>query len=82
MIDPAHHLPVTKQAAVLRISRSGVYYLPRLVNERDRSLMNRIDRLHLDYSFTGARMFREQLGQEGLQVGRKHLATLMQKMGI
>jgi hypothetical protein len=28
MIDREHHLPITKQAEVLRISRGSVYYLP------------------------------------------------------
>ncbi len=46
MIDPAHSLPLTKQAAALGISRSSVYYLPRPVSERDEVLMNRLDRLH------------------------------------
>lgn len=82
MIDPAHDLPVTKQAAVLGISRSSLYYLPRPVSERDRRLMNRIDRLHLEHPFAGARMLRDMLDQEGLQVGRKHVATLMRKMGV
>ena len=35
MIDRAHDLPITKQAEVLRISRSSVYYLPRPVPEAD-----------------------------------------------
>jgi putative transposase len=82
MIDPAHDLPLAKQAAVLGISRSSLYYLPQPVSERDRMLMNRIDRLHLEHPFAGARMLRDMLDQEGLQVGRKHVATLMRKMGI
>ncbi len=53
MIDPAHSLPLTKQAAALGISRSSIYYLPQPVSERDQALMNRLDRLHLDYPFAG-----------------------------
>ena len=82
MIDPAHSLPLTKQAAALGISRSSIYYLPQPVSERDQALMNRIDRLHLDYPFAGARMLRDMLNQEGFKVGRKHVGTLMQKMGV
>ena len=82
MIDPAHPLSLTKQAAALGISRSSIYYLPHAVSERDQALMNRIDRLHLEYPFAGARMLRDMLNQDGFNVGRKHVGTLMRKMGV
>ena len=82
MIEPANPLPLTKQAAALGISRSSIYYLPQPVGERDQALMNRIDRLHLDYPFTGARMLRDMPHQAGFNVGRKHVDTLMRNMGI
>jgi len=82
MIDPAHALPVTKQAMILGISRSILYYLPRPVSKRDQMLMNRIDRLNLEHPFAGARLLKDLLNLEGIQVGRKHVATLMQQMGI
>ena len=82
MIDPAHPLSLTKQAAALGISRSSIYYLPHSVSERDQALMNRIDRLHLEYPFAGARMLRDMLHQDGFNVGRKHVGTLMRKMGV
>jgi putative transposase len=44
--------------------------------------MNRIDRLHLELPFAGARMLRDLLRQEGHKVGRKHVSTLMKRMGI
>lgn len=40
MIDPAHPLSLTKQAAALGISRGSIYYLPHAVSERDQALMN------------------------------------------
>ena len=82
MIDPAHPLSLTKQAAALGISRSSIYYLPHAVSARDQALMNRIDRLHLEYPFAGARMLRDMLNQDGFNVGRKHVGTLMRKMGV
>ena len=66
MIDREHELSVTRQALVLDISRSSVYYLPRPVSPGDLALMRRIDELHLDYPFAGARMLRDLLGREGL----------------
>jgi putative transposase len=82
MIDREHGLSVTGQAKVLNISRGSVYYLPRPVPERDLKLMRRIDELHMDYPFAGARMMGLLLRQEGFCIGRKHTATLMKKMGI
>jgi len=82
MIDRDHDLSVTRQAGVLNISRSSVYYLPRPVSPGDLALMRRIDELHLDYPFAGARMLRDLLGREGFGVGRLHVSTLMKRMGI
>ena len=82
MIDRTHTLPVTCQAEILNISRGSVYYLPKPVSETDLRLMRRIDALHLELPFAGSRMLRDLLRQEGFQVGRKHVATLMCKMGI
>ena len=55
MIDREHELSVTRQALVLDISRSSVYYLPCPTSPDDLALMRRIDELHLDYPFAGAR---------------------------
>lgn len=82
MIDRGHKLPVTRQAELLNVSRGSVYYLPKPVRAADLALMRRIDELHLEWPFAGARMLRDLLRQEGLDVGRKHVATLMRKMGI
>jgi putative transposase len=82
MIDRDHDLPIAKQAEALNISRGSVYYLPRPVPERDLALMRRIDELHLEFPFAGARMLCLLLNQEGFAVGRKHVGTLMKKMGV
>ncbi len=82
MIDRDHALPIVRQAELLGINRGAVYYLPRPTSAADLALMRRIDELHLDYPFMGARMLRRQLAREGVQVGRRHIGTLMQRMGI
>jgi len=82
MIDRAHDLPISKQAAALNISRGSVYYLPRPVSAADLALMRRIDELHLEFPFAGSRMLRGLLAAEGSKVGRRHVKTLMQRMGI
>ncbi len=82
MIDAGHNLPITRQAQLLDLSRSAVYYRPQPTSEADLALMRRIDKLHLDHPFAGARMLRDLLRQEGFAAGRKHVASLMRTMGI
>ncbi|TET53032.1 MAG: IS3 family transposase [Anaerolineales bacterium] len=82
MIDRAHDLPITRQAEALNISRSSVYYLPRPVSEADLAIMRRLDRLHLEFPFAGSRMLRGLLVAEGCKIGRRHVKTLMRRMGI
>jgi putative transposase len=82
MIDRGHDLPITRQAEVLRISRGSVYYLPRPVPAADLALMRRLDELHLEFPFAGSRMLRGLVAAEGCKVGRRHVKTLMRRMGI
>jgi putative transposase len=82
MIDRSHALPVVRQAELAGLSRASVYYLPRATPDADQRLMKRIDAIHLEYPFAGARMLRDLLLREGFNVGRRHIGTLMAKMGI
>ncbi|WP_461335870.1 IS3-like element ISRj2 family transposase [Bradyrhizobium liaoningense] len=82
MIDRDHDLSIVRQAKVLKLARSTVYYEPRPVSAEDLALMRRLDELHLDYPFAGARMLRSLLRREGVYAGRRHIATLMKRMGI
>jgi putative transposase len=82
MIDRGHGLSVTKQAAVVGIARSTVYYLLRAVSAADLELMRQLDELHLEFPFAGARMLRRLLAANGSKVGRRHVKTLMRRMGI
>jgi putative transposase len=82
MIDRTHALPLTRQAALLGISRGSVYYTPVPVPDSDLQIMRIIDEQHLDYPFAGARMLRGILKRKGYRVGRRHVARLMRLMGI
>ena len=82
MIDRGHALSVTKQAEVVGIARSTVYYVPRDVTPEDLTLMKQIDLLHMEFPFAGSRMLRLLLAAKGSKVGRRHVKTLMQCMGI
>lgn len=81
-IDRTHTLSITKQAALLDISRGAVYYQPRPISAEDLALMRRLDELHLEQPALGARMLRDLLIKEGIPVGRRHIGTLMRRMGI
>ncbi len=82
MIDRDHELPITRQAKALGVARSLVYDAPRPVSAEDMKLIRRLDELHLDHPFAGARMLRDLLQREGVVVGRRHVSTLMKRMGI
>lgn len=82
MIDKTHDLPVVRQVQLLELFRSSIYYRPQPTPETDLRLMRRMDELHLDHPFAGARMLRDMLKLEGIEIGRKHVGTLMRKMGI
>jgi len=82
MIDRIHDVSLTRQAELLGISRGSAYYVSRPVPDSDLKLMRRIDELHLEHPFMGARRLRDLLNREGFQVGRRHVSTLMERMGI
>jgi putative transposase len=82
MIAREHDLSITRQAEIVGISRGSVYYLPRPVPASDLEIMRRLDRLHLEFPFAGSRMLRGLLAAEGCKVGRRHVRTLMKRMGM
>jgi putative transposase len=82
MIDRGHPLPIARQARLLGLSRSSVYYRPVATAERDLALMAAIDLIHTELPFYGARRIRNELKGRGFTVGRGHVTTLMRRMGI
>jgi len=82
MIDRGAKVPVRRQAELLGLSRSSVYYVARPLPVRDLALMRRIDEIHLDSPFFGSRKILDQLRRDGHDVGRRHVVTLMRRMGI
>jgi putative transposase len=82
MIDRTHDLPLVRQATLLQLSRSSLYYKPQPVPEAELAIMRRIDALHLDYPFAGCRMLRDLLRGEGVIIGREMVRTMMRRMCI
>ena len=82
MIDRNHKLPLVQQCRILDLARSTAYYQPAPLSPEELALMRRIDELHLNYPFAGARMLAKMLKREGHPVGRRRVSTLMKRMGI
>lgn len=61
MIDRTHDLPVARQCQILELARSTAYYEPQPTSAGDLALMRRIDELHPEYPFAGARILRDML---------------------
>lgn len=76
-------LSVKDQCELLGIGRASAYYQMKPVSVTDLDLMNRIDKLHTDFPFYGARKIATALTNEvNFTVGRKRARTLMEEMGI
>ena len=82
MIDKGEALPLKRQCKILDLSRSGIYYTPVPVSERDMELMRQMDEIHLLYPFYGSRKIRNELWSRGYDVGRDRVRRLMLRMGI
>ena len=67
MIDRTHRLSIGRQAQLLGISRANVYYKPVGASAEDLRQMRRVDELHLELPFAGARMLRDLLALEGFR---------------
>ena len=82
MIERDGEISVKRQAQLLDLSRSSVYYVARGLPERDLRLMRVLDELHLRWPFYGARKLTRELQNQGHEVGRRHVTTLMRRMGM
>ena len=82
MITREHPLPLITQCRILNLSRSGIYYSPVLMSDKDRELMRLIDEIHLNHPYLGTRGIKSELRNKGHNIGRSHVRTLMGKMGV
>jgi len=75
-------ISLLRQAELLDISRSSIYYNP-IVSETDLRAMNAIDKIYTDCPFYGHRRIKPELKDEyGIEIGKKKIITLMKKMGL
>lgn len=82
LIDrPDGAISITRQAELLGISRSAIYYQPR-VDPHDLQLMHLLDELYTDTPFYGSRRMRAMFLKMGYRVSRKRIQRLMRLMGL
>jgi putative transposase len=83
MIDPTHTtVSISRQCALLSISRSTFYYKSCRVNVQDLELMRIMDEQYLKTPFYGSRSFRLHLRKLGYKTNRKRVQRLMRLMGL
>ena len=75
-------LSVRRQCELLGLNRSSLYFEPSRVSDRDLSLMEKLDRWHLDYPYLGSRKLATLVSSPGEAVNRKRVQRLMRVMGL
>ena len=78
--DPV--VSVRRQAALLGLARSGLYYRPAAPTAEDVQIKHRIDELYTAHPYYGSRRLAAQLRRDGLPVNRKAVQRHMREMGI
>ena len=83
MVEREHpELPLTVQAELLGISRSSLYYQPKMPSVEEVAIKHRIDEIYTECPFFGSRRIAVELRQTGMPVNRKAVQRHMREMGI
>lgn len=75
-------MPITSQAELLSLNRSGLYYRPLAPSPEEVALKHRIDELYTVRPFYGSRRITAALRREGWHLNRKAVQRHMREMGI
>lgn len=79
-------LPLSRQAQLLSLHRSGLYYRPAVNEERivlDKRHMDAIDEIYTRYPFYGSRRVKVELYHEyGIDICRERVQHLMHRLGL
>jgi putative transposase len=82
MIAPGSALSVSRQAKLLGISCSSVYYRPKPESQEELDLLKRLDELFTENPMYSGRRLQAMLKREGILVGRHRIRRLMRKLGL
>ncbi|MEW8959589.1 MAG: IS3 family transposase [Moorella sp. (in: firmicutes)] len=75
-------LSIKKQAELLSLNRSSLYYHPVPPSPEEIAIKHRIDEIYTEFPFYGSRRITAQLRREGFLVNRKAVQRHMREMGI
>jgi putative transposase len=75
-------ISIKRQAELLKVRRTSLYYKPVGISDEELALMHAIDRIYTKRPAFGYRRITAMLHGEGYQVNRKRVRRLMRKMGI
>ena len=82
MIAPEAGLSVSRQCALLGVTRSSFYYRSRPESGEELELLKRLDRIFTDNPVYGSRRLQVALLRDGIPVGRRRVRRLMRKLGL
>lgn len=82
MISTGSALSVTRQAQLLSVSRSSLYYRPKPDSQKELDLLKRLDEIFTENPMYGSRRLQQMLKREGPLVGRRRIRRLMKKLGL
>ena len=83
MVEREHpELSISRQAGLLSLNRSGLYYRPQPPSEREIMIKHRIDEIYTEIPFYGSRKITAQLRREGILTCRETVRQYMREMGI
>jgi len=77
-----HEMSISRQAELLSLNRTNLYYQPVGVRPETVWLRHRIDEIYTAYPFYGVRRITAQLQREGRKVNHKATARHMHEMGL
>ena len=80
MLDPSDKLSLRRQAVLLEVDRSSLYYKPIGESEENMTLMRHIDELFLGDPTLGVLGMQDELKDLGLVYNEKRIRRLMRKM--
>jgi len=75
-------LSLRRQAELLGLNRTGLYYVPAAPPPEEMALKRRIDEIYTASPFYGVRRITAQLHREDIRVNHKAVARHMREMGI
>ena len=75
-------IPKTRQAKLLNIARSTIYYKPVPFSQEKLRLLNIIDEIYTDNPEYGYRMIHQQLIENGCSIGNNRVLKYMKILGV